>query len=324
MKYSTNIKVVIVLLFSFFISIETLGQEKDFKIMILPSDGLLNRMQSLTSFETEGVKNYKRDYQKAFVEHENSPELKSVIINLNSRFEILGYIKTQNLETTLREVSNKMAQNMAEGISEDFRTVMLAIETPDIVIEIDYAQKKTGMGNLLIYNLTATDAYSNKFISSISNDPNEPVENGAILVQQLSNSVERKYRDFNQKLYDYMDQLAIEGRVANFVIQKEEDVDMDMEMFEFDGEYLSDIVLSYVKKNVMNAKYRKGTMSESQIQFTEMRIPVKDEDGNPYDMGEWMKGLRRYLIKNGLPSDKYSLVASRSTLGSGRLIIKNK
>lgn len=321
MNTIVNYKSLIILLL---FSIQSFAQEKDFKIVILPSDGLLNRMQSLTSTEIGGVKTYKRDYLKAFVEHENSPELKSAITNLNNRFEILGYIKTQNIENTLRQVSNKMAQNMAEGISEDFRTLMLAVESPDIVIEIDYSQKKTGMGNLLIYNLTATDAYSNDFISSISNDPNEPVENGALLVQQLVNSVERKYRDFNQKLYDYMDKLALEGRVVDFVVQKEEGVDLDLEMFEYNGDYLSDIVLAYVKKNVMNAKYRKGVMSESQIQFTDMRIPIRDEDGNPYDMGEWMKGLSRHLMKNGLSSDKYKLISTRSNLGSGRLIIKNK
>ncbi len=93
--------------------------------------------------------------------------------------------------------------------------------------------------------------------------------------------------------------------------------DVDMENDECGGEFVTDYIQKWVKKNAKNGAFKRQSATSAEIYFSEVRIPLYDLEGQGLGIDEWIKPLRRDLMKNC----KYK-VADRSVgLGDGRLVI---
>lgn len=107
-------------------------------IMVMPSDALLNRMGKLEEITKQGVTFYIRNYQAAFIDNS---ELKFVIAEIDSEFSKAGF-NLENLEQSLKLISNTNAMDNMEGVARDNRAELMNTVRPDYVIEVDYELKK--------------------------------------------------------------------------------------------------------------------------------------------------------------------------------------
>ena len=105
--------------------------------MVIPSDGILQKLGCLTTIDNQGVTSYIRNYNGAFI---NSTDLKFVIAAIEEEFAKVGY-PLENLEQQLKMISNENAIDQADGVTRDIRAGVMNTARPDYIIEVEYEMK---------------------------------------------------------------------------------------------------------------------------------------------------------------------------------------
>ena len=100
-------------------------------VMVIPSDAMLKRMNCIKQFDNQGVTSYSRDYAKSFIQ---DSELKFVIAEIESQFSKKGF-PLENLEQTLKMITNNNAMDEMEGVARDLRAELMNTAKPDYIVE---------------------------------------------------------------------------------------------------------------------------------------------------------------------------------------------
>lgn len=252
------------------------------QIMILPSDKVLKKFKSLKE-TNNGVE---RDYQSYLL---NSSSNKAFTSAIQNEFNKLGY-SLNDLEQTLKQLSNRSATDEADQLAKDAKTLLLSTATPDIIVEFDYAttiNQKT-FKKSLDYTLTFIDAYTNKVISAKSSSVND---------DDFTKSIQEKMPSITKELQGYFSDLLTKGREISVRITVEKSSNISLQDESIEGDTYANWIDDYMDVNTVKGAYRLNINTKYELSYTNVRIPTLNEDGTQFSAYQWGRDFVRTMRK---------------------------
>lgn len=289
-------------------------------VMILPSDNWCTQRYFTRSFDDQGSTVKVSDYQRAFTE---DLELPQVISKVGGVLTSMGY-SLKDAEMEIKSLGVKQAEDNAMSSKTSGATIA---ETPfdalkrrmksDIVIQIWWNITKDPAGKVVSFTLEAFDAYTNKRIATATG--NSKPTNSAIPIA-LEEAVKANVKEFDKQLDRWYADQKKNGREINLTVRCWDNWDNDLET-EYGGEELTDVIQQWLRKNTVNGSFNLSDGTESFSQFEQVRIPLIDDKGRAMDARAFATALRKYLQKS--PYNITSKVVVRG-LGEAILILGEK
>lgn len=265
-------------------------------IMIFPSDALLERISCLKPINNQGVTSYIRDYNSAFIK---ASDLRFTIASIEQEFVNNGY-KLENLEQTLKSITNRNAIDEVTGVAKNLRSQILNTARPDIIIELDYELKddpnSRNINTTLTYIVKALDVYTNKSIASITR--------AEIGKESANNSVPSLIKeDFPTANEEFIDQvnahfedLNKNGVEITLRVASTESSSVQLDSY-CGSEYISEKIVEWIKDNALNSNYKMNKNTSTELNFSSVRINNTDPEGNRFSAYDFAKQLKKGLEK---------------------------
>lgn len=288
--------------------------------MVLPSDNWCAQRYFTQSFDNQGTTVKIPDYQRAFTE---DIELPQVISKVGSVLTGMGYsLKDAELEIKslgVKQAEDNTLQSKSSGasISETHLDILKRKMKSDIVIQLWWNITKDPAGKIVSFTLEAFDAYTNKRIATSTGNSSPTSESIPVA---LENAVKKNVKEFDKQLDKWYDDQKKNGREIALTVRCWDNWDKDLEA-EYEGEELVDVIQKWMRENTINSAFNLSDGTESFAQFEQVRIPLKDKNGNALDARAFATSLRKYLAKS--PYNITSKVVIRG-LGEAILILGEK
>lgn len=288
--------------------------------MVLPSDNWCTQRYFTQSFDNQGTTIRVPDYQRAFME---DTELPQVISKVGGVLTGMGY----SLKDAEMEIKSLNAKQAEDNVLTSKSSGASIVETPldilkrrmksDIVIQIWWNITKDGSGRVVSFTMEAFDAYTNKRIATATGNSKPTSE--AIPVT-LEKAVKDNVKEFDKQLDRWYDDQKKNGREIALTVRCWDSWDNDLET-EYDGEELTDCIQEWMRRNTVSGSFNLSDGSESFAQFEQVRIPLTDDKGKALDARAFATALRKHLQK--APYNITSKVVIRG-LGEAILILGEK
>lgn len=278
-------------------AITAFGQAQKPKLMVVPSDRWCNINGYMKTYDNMGVEGKYADYSAIFLNDAHMPD---VISTINNMMHDRGMDLT-DLEQTLKSINmdevvrNNISSKDGNSVSVSALDEINKRANPDIILELYYTINKLGPKSSINYNLRALDASTNKQIAGTQGDSGEPVFSTPISVL-LEESADANMDEFTARLKEHFDDIRDNGREVSIEIGVFEGSDIDLEM-EFEEKALYQIIRRWVMSNAVKNRCTMDARTETQMQFSQVRIPLYDEDGFPINAEMFLEGLQRMLKK---------------------------
>ena len=288
--------------------------------MILPSDNWCTQRYFTQSFDNQGVTVKVSDYQRAFAE---DIELPQVISKVGGILTAMGY-SLKDAEMEIKSLGVKQAEDNAmsskrsgASIAETPLDILKRRMKSDIVIQLWWNITKAPAGKVISFTLEAFDAYTNKRIATATGNSKPTAE--AVPVA-LEKAVRDNVKEFDKQLDKWYSDQKKNGREITLTVRCWDNWDNDLET-EYGGEELTDCIQQWMRESTVNGSFNLSDGTESFAQFEQVRIPLKDKKGNAMDARAFATSLRKHLQK--APYNITSKVVIRG-LGEAVLILGEK
>lgn len=265
-------------------------------MMVIPSDGLLQRIGCFTTVNNQGKASYVRYYNKAFMVNN---DLKFVIANIEGAFANQGY-PIENMEQQLKQISDQKIMDEMEGVKKDLRTQLLNNSRPDYIIEVDYElktnPKSRNLDRSLTYIVKTLDAYTNKAIASITKTgigKGEDINDVPSLIKQdFPESISQLQSNISSHFAD----ILANGTEITLRVTVKSDAGVQIDDYCGDEE-IGEQIINWLKNNTVNSTYKMVMNTSAEVKFTNVRIYTSDEDGNSYTAYDFAKDLKKALYQ---------------------------
>ena len=312
----TKLTILFVSLFSW-LSMMAVSQEKKPTLMILPSDHWCQTRFFMTTWNNQGVKVKTADYQKAF---RQDRELNQVISKIGQLLTKEGY-SLKDAEQETKAVFNRIAEDnvtmsttSGSSIAESPLDMIKKKAKMDILIQIDWTVNRD---RSVSFTLEAFDAYTSKRIATSTGTGKSSDD---IIPVLLENAVKSKIKDFDKQMDKYYSDMKKNGREIVLTVKCWSNWDGNLESENADGDELIEIIQKWLKKNCVNGAFNLSDATENFAQFEQVRIPLRDEEGDAIDARAFAAKLRKHLAKESKVESK---VMTRG-LGEAILVIGEK
>ena len=296
------------------------AQTKKPTIMILPSDNWCTQRYFMTTFDNQGTDVKVPNYQQAFQE---DTELPQVISKIGGVLTSLGY-SLKDAEQEIKSLSVKQAE---DNVTMSKSSGASLVESPldilkrrmksDIVIQIWWKLNREAKGRSASFTLEAFDAYTNKRIATSTGTTKASTDAIPVLLEQ---AVKDNIKPFDKQMDEWFADQQRNGREISLTVRCWDSWDNDLET-EFGGEELTDCIQSWLQKNCVHGAFNLSDGTESFAQFEQVRIPLQDEKGRAMDARAFATQLRKHLQQP--PYNITSKVIIRG-LGEAVLILGEK
>lgn len=263
MKRSGIVFVIIALLTVFC----AMGQAKKPRLVVIPSDALMNQMGLLNTTDDMGEVNYVQNYKQAFLD----TDLKACIAKISEIFADYGFPLTM-LEAELRRAQGK--------------NIVLNV---DIRLELNYQIQRQGPRNILYFELTAIDAYSSKQVAASSGQSKPAI--GETAVNLLIEAVVDKMDKFMGDVDGYFETLASVGQETRLTIESETGSLPDD---------LIDTVEDWLFNNCVNGAFTTDNVDDNRIDVSQAMKPLYGANGRPLDARNFYRPLKEIIAARGL------------------------
>lgn len=288
--------------------------------MILPSDNWCNQRYFTQKFDNQGTTVSVPDYQRAFVE---DIELPQVISKVGGVLTSMGY-SLKDAEQEIKSLGVKQAEDnvlssktSGASIAETPLDILKRRMKSDIVIQLWWNITKDSSGKIVSFTLEAFDSYTNKRIATATG--NSKPSTAAIPVV-LETAVKDNIKEFDKQLDKWYADQKKNGREIALTVRCWDNWENDLET-EYNGEELTDCIQQWMRDNTVKAAFNLSDGTESFAQFEQVRIPLKDDKGRAMDARAFATSLRKHLAKP--PYNITSKVVVRG-LGEAILILGEK
>lgn len=252
------------------------------QIMILPSDRVLKEFNSLK----ETANGIERNYQSYLI---NSSSNKAYTSAVQNEFNHMGY-PLNDLEQTLKQLSNRSATDEADQLAKDAKTLLLNTAKPDIIVEFDY---KTTLNHKtfkksLDYTLTFMDAYTNKVIST---------KTLSINGDDFAQSIKREMPSISNELQRYFSDVLTKGREISVRITVENSSNINLQDENIEGDIYANWIDDYMDTHTVKGSYRLNTNTKYELSYTNVRIATLNDDGTQHSAYQWGRDFARTMRK---------------------------
>jgi hypothetical protein len=241
-------------------------------------------------FSPEGI-----DLRTAYEQNEL---VRVAITKVKEAFDQRG-VNTIDLRARLKQTANTAA--LQEEQKSDIKDEVISNSGADIYVEVEANPNYSASGNSITLIMTAYDAFSGEsYANKVGTSPKFYTTNFEKLLEKIAateipsllNTIQEKFTDIIEN-----------GRTmtVKIGIQEGSKLKMDSEV-DKEGNYLSDILEDYIIKSSYKGKYRVQGSSANQLTFDMVKVPVKDEMGNPFRVSKYAAELRRFLRSKEIQS----------------------
>lgn len=283
--------------------------------MILPSDNWCNQRYFMTSFSNLGGTVKVPDYQQAFME---DTELPQVISKVGGILTGLGY-SLKDAEQEIKSIATKTAEDnvtssktSGAALNETPLDVLKRRVKSDIIIQIWWKLNRDSKGHSASFTLEAFDTYTNKRIATSTGTTKTSKEIIPVLLEQ---AVKENIKPFDEQMSRWYDEQKKNGREIVLTVRCWDNWENDLET-EYDGNELTDCIQDWLAEHTVNAAYNLSDGTETFVQFEQVRIPLFDERGRAMDARTFATELRKYLQKQ-----PYNITSKVMVRGLGEAII---
>ena len=296
----TYLLTLTVLLFGGILSTHAQEKAKKPRVVVVPSDRLLNQMGLITETDDMGAKGWVANYEKAFLDNDLQAAL--------SKFNEL--MKERGFEVTSLEQELKLVKN------DPGHTIPI-----DIKIELSYTLKKMGPRRSVMFTLEAFDAYSNKSIASSSGMGSPAI--GAELPELLQEAVINHLDKFNSLLQETFESYLTSGRESRLIVETTNGLSLEEEV---NGKAISDYVEDWLRTNCVKSAFSTDEIGEERMSVSQAMMPLFNEHGKALDARGFYRGLTKSLKTLGLnvslPHAAATANGMTGALGSAVITIK--
>lgn len=292
------------------------------RIMLIPSNALMNNLGFMNTVNNQGTTIYQADYLRAFTENS---DLKQVISKIGELFSERG-MSLVDMESWLNSIQQERTEDLliaSQGgeIAISPMDELLYRAKPDIYIELTYDIKEAGGPmHAVSFNLQAKDAYTQQQIGAASGIGPNSTEN--ILVKLLQEAVLSHVNNLQSQMQMHFEAISQNGRTIFVRVQVLDNAGFDLEEeFGEDENELGEIIADWLKLNAVNYASRLTKQSENEIRF-DVHIPLYDAEFGDTPMGayEYSRKISSYLKKEfGIKTKNMT-----QSLGDAKLIIKGQ
>lgn len=299
----------------FFGSLSQAQTEKKPTLMILPSDNWCTQRYFTTTYEFQGVNTRVPNYQQAFQE---DTELPQVISKVGQLLTGRGYsVKDAEQEIknlTIREAEANVMTSRTSGalIDETPLDVLKRRIKSDVVIQIWWQVHKN---KSVSFTLEAFDSYTSKRIATSTGI----AENAGDVPHTLEKAVSQNIQEFDMQMMQWYERMCGSGREIVLTIKCWDNWGKGLET-EYNGIELIDCIQEWMRNNTVNGSFNLSDATEVSAQFEQVIIPLF-EDNQAIDARSFAMKLRKHLQKS--PYNIQSKVVIRG-LGEAILILGEK
>lgn len=282
-------------------------------LMVVPSRSWC--VQNGFMMEFEGGYEPCPDYRAAF---DNSPELNQVVAKIGQMMSDRGF-DLKMMSNALSSMNAEEAEEMLLVSKESGAAVM---ETPidklrktakaDIWLEVDWLLNKVGFSTSVTFNLSGIDAYTDIQIANCqgTGQPSYSTELPILLSEAVSSNLD----NFNEQLMGKFNDWFENGRQVSLRIKVFDDSEYDLES-EFEDEELGYLIENWMADNTVKSQFSTDDATENMMVFSNVRIPMIDDNGRGVDARRWGRGLQKTL------KEKYGIVSKVMTRGLGQVTL---
>ncbi|MBR5434350.1 MAG: hypothetical protein IK117_07930 [Bacteroidales bacterium] len=267
------------------------------KLMVVPSDQLLNQFNMLKQENAQGKTLLIRDYNGYLLADANS---KFIISSIQDAFIKFGF-PLNDFEQTLKSINDQDMIDEVDGIKKDAKTMLLTTAKPDVILELDYNLRENmesrGVDKMLTYSIRAIDAFSNKVVAAIQEadyGKNTPVNSAEKL---MADALDVQGANFTKQIGNYFNDIIDNGRTITVRVTIENDANLAMSDECLDSDTYTDFLIDYVKKNAYKGAYTLTRNTETELYFTNVQIPTLNEDGTQFSAYDFARAMSKALNK---------------------------
>ena len=289
--------------------------EKKPTLMILPSDNWCTQRYFTTTYEFQGVKKRVPNYQQAFQE---DTELPQVISKVGQLLTSRGY-RVKDAEMEIKNIAQREAE---DNVTSSRTSGAIMDETPldilkrriksDVVIQVWWQVHKN---KSVSFTLEAFDSYTSKRIATSTGI----AESAGDIPHTLESAVRNNIQDFDLQMTQWYERMNGTGREIVLWIKCWNNWDKDLET-EYNGVELVDCIQNWLRENTVNGSFNLSDATEISAQFEQVMIPLT-ENGQAMDARSFATKLRKHLQKS--PYNIQSKVLIRG-LGEATIVLGEK
>lgn len=235
---------------------------------------------------------------------------RQVIAQISGAFADKGFA-TKDFYANFKSISNNAA--FEADSQTDLKSQIIASSGADIFVEVDININCQNEGNSVRVVLKAYEASTAKVLASKIGD------SGKFYTTNIgklgSKAVEKAMEGFLVTMQQSFNDIVVNGRsiVVNVSFNETSNYDTTSEVGD-SGDELRDLLEEWMEKNSYKNYYHiQGTTAKKMI-FDDVRIPLKDENGNNYNINKFSRSLANFFKGLGMSVER--------DLNGGTLYIK--
>lgn len=166
----------------------------------------------------------------------------------------------------------------------------------DIVIKAEIHIIPENGANIVEITMKAIDKATgvSLYSSPVLSSPAFKTNDFAYIVQRLLNQ-DDAIGAFLSGLSIKFQKIAIEGRGIQIRIIPNENTTFNLDDETVNGDYLSDLIIAWVKANSFKNYYKIKINTNKELYFDEVRIPIKDSNGDNYSIDAFSIQVRKAI-----------------------------
>lgn len=211
---------------------------------------------------------------------------------LNRGFQTIDFIAKFKAEQTTSQ--------MSRDAQESLKNQIISNSGADILVTVEFNVSRGSRGNSVSLILSAQDVYSGSNMGEKS--PSSPQFNTSDytkLIQKAMEDPEDGVEAFLVLINESFGRIVENGRDINLVIRLDKDCPFKFsDDIDDDFNTLKSVIKEWGMKAAHKGYAKPGPSSPTSFEFQPIRVPVRDEDGNNYNVDNLIKDLRRTLKKN--------------------------
>lgn len=229
-----------------------------------------------------------------------SNDKRQVIAQITAAFADKGF-KTKDFYTEFQNKSKDAA--FQHDSKTDLKTQIIASSGADIFVVADISINRQNDGNSVRVSLKACETSTSNVLASKIGD------SGRFYTTDIgklgAKAVEKAMEGFLATMQQSFNDMVVNGRsiVVNVSFNEMSDYDTSSEVGD-SGDELRDVLEEWMEKNSYKNYYHIQGTTEKTMIFDDIRIPLKDENGNNYNISKFSASLGKFFKSLGINNVK--------------------